>query len=153
MNIVLPGLLAFNSAFARTEFLSAEFNFASQSYDCIDCAYSWQTVVRGGASSPATEPSGEASSSGAHRRRAAQVPPRSTNDQRIITYLKNKVVELEAALKNTELLLHRSTSHPTAEFSQREDFFLREIDLISRQLQGWYPLRLLSLLKLASSDF
>ena len=139
MNIVLPGLLAFNNAFARTEFLSAEFIFASQSYDCIDSAYSWQTVVRGGASSPATEPSGEASSSGARRRRAAQAPPRSTNDQRIITYLKNKVVELEATLKNTELLLHRSRSHPTAGFSQREDFLLGEIDLISRQLQGWYP--------------
>ena len=140
MNIVLPGLLAFNNAFARTEFLSAEFIFVAQSYDCIDSAYSWQTVVRGGASSsPATEPSGEASSSGARRRRAAPAPPRSTNDQRIITYLKNKVVELEATLKNTELLLHRSMSHPTVEFSRREDFLLGEIDLISRQLHGWYP--------------
>ena len=140
MNIVLPGLLAFNIAFARTDFLSAEFNCASQSYDCIDSAYSWQNVVRGGASpSLAAEPSGEASSSGARRRRAAPAPPRSVNDQRIITYLKNKVVELEATLKNTERLLHRSRSHPTAEFSRREDFLLGEIDLISRQLQGLYP--------------
>ena len=140
MNIVLPGLLAFNIAFARTDFLSAEFNCASQSYDCIDSTYSWQNVVRGGASpSPAAEPSGAASSSGARRRRAAPAPPRSVNDQRIITYLNNKVVELEATLKNSERLLHRSRSHPTAEFSRREDFLLGEIDLISRQLQGLYP--------------
>ena len=123
MNIVLPGLLAFNIAFA--DFLSAEFNCASQSYDCIDSAYSWQNVVRGDASpSPVAEPSGAASSSGARRRRAAPAPPRSVNDQRIITYLKNKLVELEATLKNTERLLHRSRSHPTAEFSRREDFLL-----------------------------
>ena len=138
MNIVLSGLLAFNIAFA--DFLSSELNCASQSYDCIDSAYSWQTIVRGGASSyPATTPSGEASSSGSRRHWAAPAPPRSVNDQRIITYLKNKVVELEATLKNTELLLHRSRSHPTAEFSRREDFLLGEIDLISRQLQGLYP--------------
>ena len=88
MTVVLPGLLAFNNAFARIEFPSIKCVFAEQSYDCIDSAYSWQTVVRGGASSsPATEPSGEASSSGARRRRAAPAPPRSTNDQRIITYL------------------------------------------------------------------
>ena len=132
--------MAFNIAFAKIEFPSVKCIFAEQSYDCIDSAYLWQTVVGGRASSsPATEPSGEASSSGARRRRAAPAPPRSTNDQRIITYLKNKVVEFEATLKNTELLLHRSRSHPTAGFSQREDFLLGEIDLISRQLQGWYP--------------
>ena len=50
-----------------------------------------------------------------------------------------KGAELEATLKNTERLLHRSQSHPTAEFSRREDFLLGEIDLISRQLQGMYP--------------
>ena len=110
---------------------------AEQSHICIDSANSWQTNVRGGTSSAsAAGPSGEGSSSGARRRRATPAPPRSANDQRIITYLKNKVAELEANLKNTELLLHRSRSHPTAEFSQREDFLLGEIDLISRQLQG-----------------
>ena len=109
--------------------------------------------MRGGASSAsAAGPSGEGSSSGVRRRRATPAPPRSTNDQRIITYLKNKVAELEASLKNTELLLRRSRSHPTAEFSQREDFLLGEIDLISRQLQGWYPFRLPSSLKLACFD-
>ena len=130
----------FNIAFARIEFPSIKCIFAEQLYDCIDSAYSWQIVVRGGASSSsAAEPSGEVSSSGARRRRATPAPPRSANDQRIITYLKNKVVELEATLKNTELTLHRSRSHPTAGFSRREDFLLGEIDLISRQLQGWYP--------------
>ena len=88
--------------------------------------------------SPLAVPSGAASSSGARRRRAAPAPPRSANDQRVITYLKNKVVELEATLKKTELTLQRSQSHPTAEFSRREDFFLGEMDLISRQLQGMY---------------
>ena len=88
--------------------------------------------------SPLAEPSGVASSSGARRRRAAPAPPRSANDQRVITYLRNKVVELEATLKNTERLLQRSQSHPTAEFSRREDFLLGKMDLISRQLQGMY---------------
>ena len=88
--------------------------------------------------SPLAEPSGAASSSGARRRRAVPAPPRSANDQRVITYLKNKVAELEATLKNTERMLQRSQSHPTAEFSRREDFLLGEMDLISRQLQGMY---------------
>ena len=104
--------------------------------------------MRGGTSSAsAAGPSDEGSSSGARRRRATPAPPQSANDQRIITYLKNKVAELEATLKNTELLLHRSKSHPTAGFSQREDFLIGEIDLISRQLQGWRPLLLLFLVK------
>ena len=138
MNITLSGLLVFNIDFA--DFLSSELICASQSHDCIDSAYPWQNAVRDDAPpSPVAEPSGAASSSGARRRRAAPAPPRSVNDQRIITYLKNKVVELEATLKNTERLLQRSQSHPTAEFSRREDFLLGEIELISRQLQGLYP--------------
>ena len=47
------------------------------------------------------------------------------------------MVSLEASLKLAELELERSKSHPTAGFSQREEFLLGEIDLISRQLQGW----------------
>lgn len=70
-------------------------------------------------------------------RQATSAPARSANDQRLITYMKNKVVELEAKLKRAELELERSRSRPVAEFSQREEFLLGEIDLISRQLQGW----------------
>ena len=133
---------------------SIVFACAEQSRICIDSANLWQTDVRSGTSSAsAAGPSGEGSSSGARRRRSAPASPRSANDQRIITYLKNKVVELDATLKNTELLLQRSRSHPTAGFSQREDFLIVEIDLISRQLQGWYTLRLIFLVKLAGSDF
>ena len=51
--------------------------------------------------------------------------------------MRNKVVDLEASLKRAELELERSKSRPVAEFSQREDFLLGEIDLISQQLQGW----------------
>ena len=134
----MSGLLIVSIEFA--DFLSSELICASQSHDCIDSAYPWQNVVRDDAPpSPVAEPSGAASSSGARRRRAAPAPPRSANDQRIITFLKNKVAELEATLKNTEWLLQRSQSHPTAEFSRREDFLLGEIDLISRQLQGLHP--------------
>ena len=71
------------------------------------------------------------------RRRSTPVPHRSTNDQRLITYMRNKVIDLEASLKRAELELERSKSRPVAEFSQREEFLLGEIDLISRQLQGW----------------
>ena len=103
---------------------------------------SWQTDVRGATPTVAASgASGEGSSSSAvRRRRSTPAPPRSTNDQRIITYLKNKVVELEASLKRAELELQRSKSHPTAGFSQREDFLLGEIYLISRQLPGLYIL-------------
>ena len=82
------------------------------------------------------------------RRRSTPVPQRSTNDQRLITYMRNKVIGLEASLKPAELGLERSKSRPTAGFSQREEFLLGEIDLISRQLQGWYTLSLDFLLEI-----
>ena len=108
---------------------------------CFDTVDSWQTDVgettsiapttgagdEGG--SPLTEP--------VRRRRTTSVLGRSTNDQRLITYMRNKVIELEANLKRAELELERSKSRPVAEFSQHEEFLLGEIDLISRQLQGW----------------
>ena len=47
------------------------------------------------------------------------------------------MIGLEASLKLAELELERSKSRPTVGFSQREEFLLGEIDLISRQLQGW----------------
>ena len=51
--------------------------------------------------------------------------------------MRNKVVELESKLKVAELELERLKSRPAAPFSQREEFLLGQIDLISRQLQGW----------------
>ena len=71
------------------------------------------------------------------RRRAPPAPARSVNDQRVITFMRNKVVELESKLKSAELELERLRSRPVAPFSQREEFLLGEMDLISRQLQGW----------------
>jgi hypothetical protein len=62
---------------------------------------------------------------------------RSVNDQRVLTFMRNKVVELESKLKNAELELERLRSRPVAPFSQREEFLLGEMDLIGRQLQGW----------------
>ena len=73
----------------------------------------------------------------ARRRRAPPAPARSVNDQRVITFMRNKVVELESKLKSAELELERLRSRPVAPFSQREEFLLGEMDLISRQLQGW----------------
>ena len=80
------------------------------------------------------------------RRRAPPVPARSVNDQRVITFMRNKVVELESKLKSAELELERLRSRPIAPFSQREEFLLGEIDLISRQLQGWFSSTVLRLL-------
>ena len=71
------------------------------------------------------------------RRQAPPAPARSVNDQRVITFMRNKVVELESKLKSAELELERLRSRPVAPFSQREEFLLGEMDLISRQLQGW----------------
>ena len=70
-------------------------------------------------------------------RRAPPAPARSVNDQRVITFMRNKVVELESKLKRAELESERLRSRPVAPFSQREEFLLGEMDLISRQLQGW----------------
>ena len=80
------------------------------------------------------------------RRRAPPAPVRSANDQRVITYMRNKVVELESKLKVAELELERWKSRTVAPFSRREEFLLGEIDLISRQLQGWPSSALLWLL-------
>ena len=68
------------------------------------------------------------------------------NDQRVFTYMRNKIVELESKLKTAELELKRLKSGPVAPFSQREQFLLDEIDLISQQLQGWPSSALLRLL-------
>ena len=81
-----------------------------------------------------------------HRRRASPAPARSVNDQRVMTYMRNKIVELESKLKVAELELERLKSQPAAPFSQREEFLLGQIDLISRQLQGWPASALLRLL-------
>ena len=81
-----------------------------------------------------------------HRRRASPAPVRSVNDQRVFTYMRNKVAELESKLKVAELELERLKSRPAAPFSQREEFLLGQIDLISRQLQGWPSSALLRLL-------
>ena len=72
------------------------------------------------------------------RRRAPPAPARSVNDQRVITFMRNKVLELESKLKSAELELERLRSRPVAPFSQREEFLLGDIDLIGRQLQGWF---------------
>ena len=70
------------------------------------------------------------------RRRAPPAPVRSVNDQRVITYMRNKIAELESKLRVAELELARLKSRPVLPFSQREAFLLGEIELISRQLQG-----------------
>ena len=88
----------------------------------------------------------DTSSAAPSRRRAPPVPARSVNDQRVITFMRNKVVELESKLKVAELELERLRSRPVAPFSQREEFLLGEMDLISRQLQGWHSSALLRLL-------
>ena len=80
--------------------------------------------------------------------RCCRNPPasmRSVNDQRVITFMRNKVVELESKLKSAELELERLRSWPVAPFSQREEFLLGQMDLISRQLQGWSSSTLLRL--------
>ena len=81
-----------------------------------------------------------------HRRRAPPDSVRSVNDQRVITFMRNKVVELESKLKVAELELERLKSRSAAPFSQREEFLLGQIDLISRQLQGLPASALLQLL-------
>ena len=80
------------------------------------------------------------------RRQAPPAPVRSVNDQRVMTYMRNKIAELESKLKVAELELERLKSRPAAPFSQREEFLLGQIDLISRQLQGWPASALLRLL-------
>ena len=62
------------------------------------------------------------------RRRTPPAPARSVNDQRVMAYMRNKVVELESKLKVAELELERLKSRPAAPFSQREEFLLRQID-------------------------
>ena len=69
-----------------------------------------------------------------HRRRTSPAPARSVNDQRVMTYMRNKIAELESNLKVAESELERLKSRPAAPFSQREEFLLGQIDLISRQL-------------------
>ena len=111
-------------------------------FSCFDSVDSWQHDT--GVSTPVASTAGAGDEEGppstdsalrCHRTTSA--PGRSANDQRLITYMRNKVIKLEAKLKNAELELERSKSRPVAEFSQREEFLLGEIDLISRQLQGW----------------
>jgi len=80
----------------------------------------------------------DTSSAAPNRRRRAPAPSRGANDQRVITFMRNKVVGLESKLRSAELKLERLRSQPGAPFSQREEFLLGEIDLISRQLQGRY---------------
>ena len=107
----------------------------------FDTVGSWQTDMGETSSAAAATGAGDEEGSPSTKlvrgRRTTSVPGRCTNDQRLITYMRNNVTELEANLKRTELELERSKSRPVAEFSQREEFFLGEIDLISRQLQGW----------------
>ena len=55
----------------------------------------------------------------------------------MITFMRNKNAELESKLKVAELELERLKSRPVLPFGQREEFLLGEIELISRQLQGW----------------
>ena len=69
------------------------------------------------------------------RCQAPPVPVRSANDQRVMTYMRNQVAELESKLKGAESELERLKSRPAAPFSQREEFLLGQIDLISLQLQ------------------
>ena len=81
----------------------------------------------------------EDTSSAASTRRRRQAPPapvRSANDQRVITFMRNKVGELESKLRVAELELTRLKSRPVLPFAQREAFLLGEIELISQQLQG-----------------
>ena len=69
----------------------------------------------------------EDTSSAAPTRRCHRTPPapaRSVNDQRVMAYMTNKVVELESKLKVAELELERLKSRPAAPFSQREEFLL-----------------------------
>ena len=81
-----------------------------------------------------------------HHHRSPPFPAQSVNDQRVITFMRNKIVELESKLKIAELELKRLKSGPVAPFSQREEFLLDEMDLISQQLQGWPSSALLRLL-------
>jgi len=82
----------------------------------------------------------DTSSAAPVRRRRRQTPPapvRSANDQRVITFMRNKNAELESKLKAAERELERLKSRPVLPFGPREEFLLGEIELISRQLQGW----------------
>ena len=80
------------------------------------------------------------------RCQATPAPMRSANDQRVMTYMRNKIVELESRLKVAESELERLKSRPAVPFSQREEFLLGQMDLISRQLQGLSASALLRLL-------
>ena len=51
--------------------------------------------------------------------------------------MRNKIAELESKLKVAESELERLKSRAAVPFSPREEFLLGQIDLISRQLQGW----------------
>jgi hypothetical protein len=50
--------------------------------------------------------------------------------------MRNKVIELEAQLKRSQLDLERVKSQYGTGFSPREEFLMGEIDLISQQFQG-----------------
>ena len=109
---------------------------------CFDTVDSWQPDT--GEATPIAATTGTGDEGGPtlaelvlRRRRTTSAPARSANDQRLITYMRNKVIELEAKLKHDELELEPSKSRPVAEFSQCEEFLLGEIDLISRHMQGW----------------
>ena len=114
----------------------------------LDNVENWQpdigeTPEVAGATGAGEDADTSSAASTRHRHRAAPAPERSVNDQRLITYMRNKVVELESKLRVAELELERLKSRPTAPFSQREEFLLGQMDLISRQLQGWISSALL----------
>jgi hypothetical protein len=107
---------------------------------CLKClVFFVQPLDMGEATSSAGATRGAARSTAAssrRRRQTAVAPERSANDQRVFTYMRNKVIELEAQLKRSQLDLERVKSQYGTGFSPREEFLMGEIDLISQQFQG-----------------
>jgi len=59
---------------------------------------------------------------------------RSRNDQRIISWMRNRIVELEKKLKDSQRELDQLRARP-APSTEREQYLLSEMDLICRQLE------------------
>jgi hypothetical protein len=66
--------------------------------------------------------------------------------------MRNKIVDLEAQLKRAQLDLERVKTCPGAGFSQREEFLIGEIDLISQQFHGMAPFLPLTVVQVVSTE-
>ena len=62
----------------------------------------------------------------------------SRNDQRMITWMRQRIIDLEKLVKTKQTEIDKLKARP-APSSKRELYLLSEIELIGRQLESEYP--------------